>query len=45
LQDIPRRVLIIKKPIPEAAQMLLEMAEWLQNKGVQVCWGGRRGVA
>jgi hypothetical protein len=44
-QGGPRRVLIVKKPVPAAAAQLEEMATWLQQQGLQVGWGeGSRGA-
>lgn len=51
LQAGPRRVLIVKKPVPAAAAQLEEMANWLEQQGLQVHvgWGrpgrGRQGLA
>lgn len=36
LQRGPRKVLIVKKPVPAAAITLREMASWLQKRGLQV---------
>lgn len=36
LQGGPRRVLIVKKPVPAAGAQLEEMATWLQQQGLQV---------
>jgi hypothetical protein len=35
-QGGPKRVLIVKKPVPAAAAQLEEMANWLQQQGLQV---------
>eukprot|EP00879_Flechtneria_rotunda_P020439 GHRR01021504.1.p1 GENE.GHRR01021504.1~~GHRR01021504.1.p1 ORF type:complete len:432 (+),score=133.73 GHRR01021504.1:71-1297(+) len=35
-QGAPQRVLIVKKPVPAAAQLLADMAQWLQQHGLQV---------
>ncbi|WIA28762.1 hypothetical protein OEZ86_011295 [Tetradesmus obliquus] len=35
-QGGPRRVLIVKKPVPAAGAQLEEMATWLQQQGLQV---------
>eukprot|EP00775_Hariotina_reticulata_P003609 gene3609-3873_t len=32
----PQRVLIVKKPVPAASAVLLEMASWLEQRGLQV---------
>eukprot|EP00878_Enallax_costatus_P016953 GHUV01017796.1.p1 GENE.GHUV01017796.1~~GHUV01017796.1.p1 ORF type:complete len:392 (+),score=79.94 GHUV01017796.1:503-1678(+) len=32
----PKRVLLVKKPVPAAAAMLREMAQWLEGQGLQV---------
>jgi hypothetical protein len=39
-QGGPKRVLIVKKPVPAAAAQLEEMANWLQQQGLQVRTAG-----
>lgn len=36
MQAGPRKVLIVKKPVPAAAKTLADMANWLQRRGLQV---------